>query len=121
MDLKDILEKYKSGEIDLTEALEQFPKKGIEEMGFATIDTNRQSRTGLPEVIYASGKTVDQVQKIAERMYQKGIDVLATRVIPEMYDAIKQVIPGAEYNELAKTISYHKPEKVNSKGLQNYI
>lgn len=116
MDLKDILEKYKSGDIDLTEALEQFPKRGIEEMGFATIDTDRQSRTGLPEVIYASGKTVEQVQQISERMFLKGIDVLATRVIPEMFDAIKQVIPDAEYNELAKTISYRKSEEVSSAG-----
>ena len=68
MDLKDILEKYKVGEIDLQEALKQFPKSGIVEMGFATIDTDRQKRTGLPEVIYASGKTVEQVKQIAERM-----------------------------------------------------
>jgi hypothetical protein len=115
MELKEILQKYKEGEIDLTEALEQLPKRGIEEMGFATIDTDRQHRTGLPEVIYASGKTVEQVRQIAERMYQKGIDVLATRVIPEMFDAIKTVIPEAEYNELAKTISYRKKDETVSK------
>ena len=103
MSPKDILEKFKAGEIDLPEALEQFPKSGIVEMGFATIDTDRQKRTGLPEVIYASGKTVEQVQQIAERMYQNGIDVLATRVTPEMAEAVKTVIPGAEYNAIART------------------
>lgn len=116
MDPKDILEKYKNGEIDLTEALEHFPDRGIEEMGFATIDTDRQRRTGLPEIIYASGKTVEQVKLIAERMHQKGIDVLATRVTIEMAEAVKTVIPGAEYNETAKTITYKKTNEVNSKG-----
>ncbi len=116
MSPKEILEKYKKGEIDLPEALSQFPDKGIEEMGFATIDTDRQKRTGLPEVIYASGKTVEQVQQIAERMYQKGIDVLATRVTPEMAEAIIQVIPGAEYNKIAQTISYKKHDTVKTKG-----
>lgn len=116
MSPKDILEKYKNGEINLPEALEQFPKSGIEEMGFATIDTDRQSRTGLPEVIYASGKTIEQVQQIAERMHQKGIDVLATRVTPEMVDAVKSVIPEAEYNEIAKTISYKEKNKLEAKG-----
>ena len=116
MSPKDILEKYKNGEIDLPEALGQFPKSGIEEMGFATIDTDRQSRTGLPEVIYASGKTVEQVKLIAERMYQKGIDVLATRVTPEMVEAVKSVIPEAEYNEIAKTISFKNTNKVEAKG-----
>ncbi len=73
MNPKDILEKYKNGEIDLTEALEHFPKRGIEEMGFATIDTDRKRRTGMPEVIYASGKTPEQVAMIAERMHKKAL------------------------------------------------
>ena len=116
MSPKDILEKYKNGEIGLEEALEQFPDKGIEEMGFATIDTDRQRRTGLPEVIYASGKTVEQVQQIAERMFQKGIDILATRVTSDMADAVKKIIPGAEYNEIARTVTYRKTNHQDSKG-----
>ena len=116
MSPKDILEKYKNGEIDLVEALEHFPNRGIEEMGFATIDTDRQHRTRLPEVIYASGKTVEQVKLIAERMFQKGIDVLATRITPEMADAVKTVIPGAEYNEIARTITFRKKNHIESKG-----
>ena len=116
MNPKDILEKYKNGEIDLAEALEHFPDRGIEEMGFATIDTDRQRRTGLPEVIYASGKTVEQVKMIAERMHRSGINVLATRVTQEMADAVKTVIPEAEYNELAKTVSYRRKGEIESSG-----
>ena len=116
MDPKVVLEKYKNGEIDLTEALEQFPQRGIEEMGFATIDTDRQSRTGMPEVIYASGKTVEHVMLIAGRMYEKGIDVLATRVTAEMAEAVKTVIPDAVYNKLANTISFKKSDEIKTKG-----
>ncbi len=115
MSPKDILEKYKNGEINLEEALEKFPDRGIVEMGFATIDTDRQRRTGFPEVIYASGKTVEQVQQIAERMYQNGIDVLATRVTAEMADAVKKVIPAAEYNAIAKTIVFKNKHEIKSK------
>ncbi|WP_423130559.1 nickel pincer cofactor biosynthesis protein LarB [Gaoshiqia sp. Z1-71] len=116
MELKDILEKYKQGEIELVDALERLSGRGIEEMGFATIDTDRQHRTGMPEVIYASGKTAEQVCLIAERMYQKGIDLLATRVSPEMYDAVKNVIPQADYNPLAKTITHKKNHQPVHKG-----
>lgn len=116
MSPKELLEKYKNGEISLTEALEQFPDRGIEEMGFATIDTDRYSRTGLPEVIYSSGKTVEQVRLIAERMYQKGIDVLATRATHEMFVAVQQLIPDAQYNELAKTIIYKQKKAPKTKG-----
>lgn len=116
MDPKDILERYKNGEIDLTEALEHLPKRGIEELGFATIDTDRKRRTGMPEVIYASGKTPEQVAMIAERMYKSGTDILATRVTPEMVTAVQTVIPDALYNPMAKTIVYKKENSTESKG-----
>ncbi len=116
MDIRDILEKYKEGEIEMVDALAHFTKRGIEEMGFASIDTDRLHRTGLPEVIYASGKTTEQVRLIAERMYQKGIDILATRASEEIYEAVKQVVPGAVYNALAKTICYKHKEELPGKG-----
>jgi len=116
MDIQDILEKYKDGEMDLVEALSHFTQRGIEEMGFATIDTDRLHRTGLPEVIYASGKTTEQVRLIAERMFSKGIDILATRATPEIYEAVKSVVPDAVYNPLARTIVYKHKEEISEKG-----
>jgi len=116
MDIQDILEKYKDGVMDLVEALSHFTQRGIEEMGFATIDTDRLHRTGLPEVIYASGKTTEQVRLIAERMFSKGIDILATRATPEIYEAVKSVVPDAVYNPLARTIVYKHKEEISEKG-----
>jgi NCAIR mutase (PurE)-related protein len=85
-------------------------------MGFATIDTDRLKRTGMPEVIYASGKTVDQVAQIARRLYDNKIDILATRATIEMYEAVKKLVPDAEYNEIAKTISYKFTHPISNKG-----
>jgi len=116
MSPKEILKKYKSGEIDLVKALEHLSDRGIEEMGFATIDTDRKKRTGIPEVIYASGKTTEQVCLIARRMYEKGIDVLATRVNPEMAEAVLRVIPGATYHELARAVTWKKDLSTEAKG-----
>jgi len=116
MDIRDILERYKNGEMELVDALSHFTKRGIEEMGFATLDTDRLHRTGLPEVIYSQGKTTEQVRLIAERLFLKGIDVLATRATPEMFEAVRTVVPGAVYNPLARTISFKHKEELNSKG-----
>ena len=116
MSPKDILERYRSGELSLTEALEHFPAAGIDEMGFATIDTDRLRRTGMPEVIYASGKTPEQVARIAGRMFEKGIDILATRATAEMYESIRQVVPDARFNGLARTVTYRKEELCETKG-----
>jgi hypothetical protein len=106
MDLEKVLNQYKNSEISLSEILQLLSGQGIDEMGFATIDTDRNRRTGLPEVIYASGKTVDQVAQIAHRMYQNKIDILATRVTAQMYDAVLEYVPEAQYNSIAKTIIY---------------
>lgn len=106
MKAEEILNQYKNEEISLTEALEKLSDRGIDEMGFAMLDTDRLQRTGMPEVIYASGKSVEQVAKIAQRLYQNKIDVLATRANHKMYKAVKKFIPDAKYNDLAKTITY---------------
>ncbi|HLP16232.1 MAG TPA: nickel pincer cofactor biosynthesis protein LarB [Bacteroidota bacterium] len=116
MTLTEIFEKYKLGELDLPEALQLVSSRGFDEMGFATIDTDRLHRTGLPEMIYAAGKTTEQVRKIAERMYANGQDVLASRATPEMSAAIKEVIPMAEYNALARVVSYRRHPVQNQKG-----
>jgi NCAIR mutase (PurE)-related protein len=110
MEIRDLLEKYKNGEIELEQALSHIKNRGTEDLGFANIDTDRYHRTGIPEVIYASGKTTEQVRLIVERMYNKGMDVLATRVTIEMWEAVRSIIPDAEYNPLARTICYQHKE-----------
>lgn len=58
--------------------------------GYAKIDTNRFARTGFPEVVYAEGKTAEQVAQIMELMVRKGVDanVMATRVAPTSVEEI---------------------------------
>ena len=116
MTIKEILDQYRDGELELTDALQLLSNRGIDEMGFATIDTDRLRRTGLPEVIYASGKTPEQVAQIAERIHQNGIDILATRANEEIYEAVKKIIPGAVYHPLAKTIIYKQDSHKLNKG-----
>ncbi len=118
---EDILEQYKEGKINLTDALKHFTKKGIEEMGYATIDTDRHKRTGMPEVIYAAGKTTEQVTGICKRMFEKGIDILATRVTYEMYESVKAIIPEIKYNNTARTLSYKSNQNNEQQLNQSYI
>ncbi len=118
MDIRDILEKYKNGELPLEQVMSHLTSRGTEDLGFANIDTDRHHRTGIPEVIYASGKTTEQVMMIVQRMYEKGMDILATRVTTEMWEAVKMIIPGALYNPLARTISFKQKEEICG---ENYI
>jgi len=113
-----LLEQYGRGELKLDETAERLVTPGLEEMGFATLDTDRHKRTGIPEVIYSEGKTAQQLADIAGRLHERGIPILATRASREKYDAVLKQVPGAIYHELARTI-VHKAEEQNPS--KNYI
>ncbi len=107
MGVNELLVSYKEGVLSLDETLNRLKEQGIEDLGFAKIDSSRLERTGIPEVIYSSGKTKEQVRQIAERMYKTGIDILATRASEGVFQSVTEVVPGAVYNPMAKTIVYH--------------
>ena len=67
-EIKRLLELFSKGELKQEEIVDRFSSPGADSLGFATIDTDRSSRTGIPEVIYSSGKTPEQVAEIAVRM-----------------------------------------------------
>jgi NCAIR mutase (PurE)-related protein len=105
-----LLEQYGRGELKLEEAAQRLSSVGIEEMGFATLDTDRLRRTGIPEVIYSEGKTPKQLAEIAGRLFARGIPILATRATREKYEAVLEQVPGAIYHELARTIVHREGE-----------
>ncbi len=111
-----LLEQFSSGELNQDEMVEKLSSRGLEELGFATIDTDRSNRTGIPEVIYSEGKTPEQVSEIALRMHKRGIPILATRATSEVYDAVKEKIPEAIYHKDARAIEYQleKPAPTDS-------
>jgi NCAIR mutase (PurE)-related protein len=77
----------------------------FEDLGHARIDHHRTLRTGLPEVIYAAGKTPTQTAEIFTSMASTGADVLATRATPDHAAAILAGNPAAIHNETARTIT----------------
>ena len=106
--IKIILKKVKKGEITVNKALEDFKDLPYKELGFAKVDVHRAIRCGFPEVILCSGKTPDQVLKIAEQIVRNGSDLLATRANKEIYKCVFEKFKTARYNEQAKTIVIKK-------------
>jgi len=76
-----------------------------EELGYAKIDHHRELRTGMPEVIYAAGKTDEQVVEIFDRMAHQGGNVLATRVTASAAQAVLACRPAARHNPVARTVA----------------
>jgi len=110
-DIVRLLEDYRQQRISKDEIVERLASASVDDLGFARIDNGREHRTGIPEVIFASGKTPDQVADIAERMHHRGIPILATRASEDIYKAVKKKVPGAVYHKIAKVIMYHPGQK----------
>ena len=82
-----------------------FAEQAVEDLGHTRIDHHRALRIGLPEVIYAAGKTPAQVAEIFARMAATSTAVLATRATPEHAAAVQSQIPAATYSQLARTVT----------------
>lgn len=102
--LLSLLEQVKAGATSPGAAAEQLSQITVEDAGFAKIDHHRALRLGMPEVIYAAGKTPDQVAEIFFRMARSGETVLATRASQETWSAVQRTTPDAEYYAIAKII-----------------
>lgn len=111
MDLREMLEKVKSGEVSPEEAEKYFARKPFEDMGYAKLDTQREIRSGYPEVVYCSGKADEHLLHIFETLYRENGEVLGTRASKEQYELVSQSIPGICYDEISRILKIEKPGK----------
>lgn len=104
MDIHELLEKVKNSEVDIEQAEDLLKKLPYEDLGFAKLDHHRRLRSGFGEVIYCSGKSTEHLVKIFQSFNEKCIDVLGTRATREQYEAVKALIPEAEYDDISRII-----------------
>ena len=115
--LKSILEDVKAGRRTVDDTIEDLKYLPFEDLGFAKLDHHRQLRNGYPEVIYCQGKKLDHIQAIVERMAARGqVNILATRAGRDVYEAVKKVVPDAEFHELARIVTVRRVQIPPLKG-----
>jgi NCAIR mutase (PurE)-related protein len=103
MSIKHILDDYKKGKISGDEAernLRLFSMKKIENMGL--IDTHRQNRTGVPEVIFGEGKTDAEIISLAKSFIEKRNRCIVTRLTRERITKISNKLKGAKIEKNTK-------------------
>jgi len=108
--LGKLLAGVKDGTVKVEEALEKLKDFTVKDLGYATIDTHRELRTGYPEVIFGQGKTPEQVAGIVKFMLTHDTNILATRVTEEMYEKVREICSDAIYNPMARTIAIRKKD-----------
>lgn len=101
----DLLARFRNGDLSESEIVEYLKKLPFEDLSFAKVDHHRALRWGFPEVIFCRGKQPEQVAAIARKIHEKGVNLFATRATREMYDLVRALVPAADFNETAGTIS----------------
>jgi NCAIR mutase (PurE)-related protein len=114
--IEALLNEVRDGRTGVAEALEKLRHLPFEDLGFAKLDHHRALRTGMPEVIFAQGKTTEQVATIFARMAQAGGNVLATRASREIHEAVHAVEPRAVFHEIARAITLTQMQTAPGKG-----
>lgn len=103
--LKDLSEGRTSVETAQARILDALREQPFEDLGFAKVDHHRVIRQGFPEVILGLGKTADQIAKIAKQIAERGHPLLVTRADEAAWNAVRELVPGAEYHALARCIT----------------
>jgi len=103
--LIELLEKVKSDQYSIDQAVSEIQHDPPSSLDFAWLDHHRQSRTGVPEVIYGENKSVSQLQGIFEKMLNHpGGVVMATRIDQKKADAVCEMFPSVLYYEEARML-----------------
>jgi len=94
----NILQKIKNGDISPENALSKLCTQPFEDLGYAKLDHHRELRKGIPEVIYGTGKSTEQIKGIAKAMLAKGQNlILITRLQPKKAEVVQKNLPLLYY------------------------
>ncbi|ABX12233.1 nickel pincer cofactor biosynthesis protein LarB [Nitrosopumilus maritimus] len=90
METHEILKAVKTGKISINDAKKLLSIYSIEEIeGIAKIDINRRKRRGIPEIIFAETKELEDIRKIIKRTLQKSNSVIVSRLKKTDYPKIQ--------------------------------
>lgn len=110
-ELKDLLTGIKEGSTSVEETVRALQDLPISDLGFAQLDTHRELRQGLPEAIYAEGKTSDEVGAIARNLLDRTTGpVLSTRTPAETATVLVAEFPEAVHHERARLVVLRRDE-----------
>ncbi|MGD8188691.1 nickel pincer cofactor biosynthesis protein LarB [Brevibacillus ginsengisoli] len=106
VELKTILEQVQAGTISVEQAQRILGSSAC--LDYAHLDFDRERRTGFPEVIYAEGKSTEQLLGIFRALQMRQTTVLATRVSKEQAEALLQEGIDFTYHEDARVAIWSK-------------
>lgn len=113
--IMNVLKNLREGKIDIEKAYEilrDLPYFSIEHLKF---DLHRKIRRGVPEVVFAQGKSYDTLQKIIEKMDERKENLIVTRLNPEYGYKLNKKFKNSEFDEVSK-VFFLKNKRIIDKG-----
>ncbi|MCD8316841.1 MAG: nickel pincer cofactor biosynthesis protein LarB [Eggerthellaceae bacterium] len=94
-ELKKLFDAVANGSLSIDDAVKRCKIAPFVDLGYAKVDTHRNLRQGVPEVIFGEGKNALQIEGISRELLKSGSkQVLITRLTPEKADKLKEAFPG---------------------------
>ena len=103
-EIQKVLQEVADGSVGVNDALDRLQDSGVEDLGFARLDTDRERRTGIAEVIFAPGKTDEQLEGIVERCLDLHDKVLVTRLDPERAPSLLKKFDQLTYHSIGRIL-----------------
>lgn len=114
--LRNLLIDVQNDRMSVDRALETLRKLPFEDLDFARLDNHRSIRSGFPEVVFCTGKSVQHIVTIMDKLTSTHSPVMATRATEEIFSAVQSKIPDVEYHDLARIISYQSEPVIKRNG-----
>jgi pyridinium-3,5-biscarboxylic acid mononucleotide synthase len=114
--LRGLLERVRSGAVDVDSALDRMRHLPFEDLGYAKLDHHRSLRHGITEVIFGQGKSPEQIGAIAARLLEKSRNLLITRTDAAAAAALKASFPETEYFPLSGAVRVWRDRTIHGKG-----
>jgi NCAIR mutase (PurE)-related protein len=101
--IKALLEEVANGQTTVGSALSRLRDLPFKDLGYANVDHHRALRVGMPEVVFAAGKSYAQIEGIVAEISGAGQNALVTRITPEHGARLAERFPGMRHDPVSAT------------------
>jgi pyridinium-3,5-biscarboxylic acid mononucleotide synthase len=103
--LEEILAAVAGGALSPTEAAEHLRTGEVRYLDeFAVLDSGRAARKGVPEIVYAPGKTPVQVAKICASILESSERVIVSGPTPEQESLLRETLPNLPIRNTGRSL-----------------
>ena len=113
--IKLLLENVVKGKITVNDAMEELKFLPFKDIFHTKLDTHRQLRTGIEEVVFGAGKDIEDILEIVSSYLEEKKQVLITRLTDEKAQILLQNFPFGKYMPKSKIFTIKENKELTGK------